>query len=325
MAQLHLLRLSDSLAHFYRRLFPTVHPRIDFPPFHSMATLEKQLQSSSLSPQCKSDLRSHVAAVNAESRRLPKQPTTEVDANLPSATQLPTDNSVKRRLDDADLEASKQRSLRYTASKQGNEELLASLSSTSRADQSGSYYKKCSNRFVCDDGERQDLFQASRSRGELSGKDKDFVHRYAEAATKSSIERPAPSDGASITAAEAYKAAFRQYTGREPSAKELEEVGRLTFAFDENGNVGVIQKPHSCYPHAHISSSKTHVTRCANQVYQPEVPAVRAARSQFPGPIPTQSSTKRSPAVATNGTYQADHPKPTSIKHAAMDSVVGSK
>lgn len=289
-----------------------------------MATLEKQLQSSSLSPQCKSDLRSHVLSVNAESQKLPKQPPTRADDNLPSATQMPTDNSTKRRLNDADLAASKERGMRYTTRKQGNEELAASLAS-SGATPSGSYYKKCSNKFVCDDGTTQDPFQASRSRGELSGKDKDFVHRYAEAATQSRIERPAPSDDAAVAATEAYKAAFRRYAGRDPSAKELEEVGRLTFAYDENGEVGVIQKPHSCYPHTHVSATKTHTTRCANQVYSPEVPAVRAARSEFPGPIPTQSSTKRTPALATNGTYQSNHQKPTSLKRAAMDSVVGSK
>jgi hypothetical protein len=172
---------------------------------------------------------------------------------------------------------------------------------------------------------RPDPFQASRSRAELSGKDRDFVHRYAEAATQSTIERPTPSDDASVTANEAYKMAFRKYTGREPTAKELEEVTRLNFTFDANGNVGVIQKPHSCYPHTHVSATKTHTTRCANQVYKPEVPAVRAARSQFPGPIPTQSSTKRTPAVAANGTYQTYHQKPTSIKRAAMDSVACSK
>ncbi|KPA79008.1 hypothetical protein ABB37_05551 [Leptomonas pyrrhocoris] len=289
-----------------------------------MATLEKLLQSSSLSAQCKSDLRSHVSAVNEESKRLPKQPPTEADADLPSATQMPTDNSFKRRLNDADMEASKERSTRYVSRKQDNEEMVATLSAMS-ANPSGSYYKKCSTRFVCDDGTRRDPFQASRSRGELSGKDNDFVHRYAEALTKSSIERPAPSDDASVTATEAYKAAFREYTGREPSAKDLAEVDRLTFAFDENGGVGVTQKPHSCYPHMHISSTKTPTTRCTNQVYQPEAPAVRAARSQFPGPIPTWSTTKRSPAVATNGTYQADHQVPMSIKRAALDTMVGSK
>lgn len=290
-----------------------------------MATLEKQLQSSSLSPQCKTDLRTHVTSVNAESRSLPKKPSTEADAGLPSATQMPTDNSTKRRLSDVDLAASKGRSAQYVSRKQSNEELVATLSSSAGTAPGGSYYKKCSHRFVYDDGKQQDPFQATRSRAELSGKDKDFVHRYAEAATHSAMERPSPTDDASVTAVEAYKTAFRQYTGREPSAKELEEVGRLNFAYDENGNVGVIQKPHSCYPHTHLSSTKTYTCRCGNQVYKPEVPAVRAARSEFPGPIPTWSSTKHSPAVATNGTYQADHQRPISIKRAAMDSVVGSK
>ncbi|KPI84341.1 hypothetical protein ABL78_6596 [Leptomonas seymouri] len=289
-----------------------------------MTTLEKQLQSCSLSSQCKSDLRSHVVAVNAESQCLPKKPTTVADPNLPSATEMPTDNSMKRGLSDTDMAASKDRTMRYVSSKESNVELMASLSLLGGSP-TGSYYKKCSNRFVCDDGRKQDPFQASRSREELSGKDRDFVHRYAEAATRSSIERPAPSDDASVTATEAYKAAFRKYMNREPSAKELEEAGRLAFVFDENGNVGVIQKPHSCYPHKHITSTKAHTVRCPNQVYQPEVPAVHAARSEFPGPIPTWSSTKRCPAVSTNGIYEPEHHMPTSIKRAAMDSVVGSK
>lgn len=290
-----------------------------------MATLEKQLQSSSLSPQCRIDLGSHVTAVNAESCRLPKQPSTQPDPQLPSATEKPTDNSTKRRLSQPDWEASKGRNARYATRKEGGDDLAASLAASGAAGPEGSYYKKCSTRYVCDDGTRQDPFQASRSRGELSGKDKDFVHRYAEAATQSSIARPTSTDDASATAAETYKAAFRQYAGREPTEKEMEEVGRLNFVYDENGNAGVIQKPHSCYPHKHISLSKTHATRCGNQVYAPEVPAVRAARNEFPGPIPTWSSTKRTPAVATNGTYQADHPKPMTIKRAAVDSVVGSK
>lgn len=290
-----------------------------------MATLEKQLQSSSLSPQCRADLGSHVTSVNAESRRLPTQPATQAEANLPTATVMPTDNSTKRRLSQPELDASKGRSGRYTTRKDGGDDAGATLASSAGASMGGSYYKKCSTRFVCDDGTRQDPFQASRSRGELSGRDRDFVHRYAEAATQSKIDRPVPTDDASVAAAEAYAAAFQRYAGRAPSAKEMEEAGRLNFAFDENGNAGVVQKPHSCYPHKHISATKTHTTRCGNQVYAPEVPAVRAARSEFPGPIPTWSSTKRTPAVTTNGTYQADHQRPTSIKRAAIDSVVGPK
>ncbi|KAG5477905.1 hypothetical protein LSCM4_05297 [Leishmania orientalis] len=289
-----------------------------------MTTLEKQLQSCTLSSQCKADLLNHVEEIEANSRRLPKKMITLPDPNLPSAVMMSTDNSVKRRDAAAAGGANMERSLRYTERKQEKDEMIASRT-TSGTNPSGTYFKECSHKFMNGARSCSDPFRSSRSRTVLSGKDMDFVYRYASAATGSAIERPVPADEASIAATAAYREAFREYKGRDPTAKEMEESGRLIYAFDENGSVGVLQKPHSCYPHTHISASRTYVRACANQVYPPEAPPVRAARSEFPGPIPTWSSTKRTTTMATNGTYQPGHHQPTSLKREAMDTVVGSR
>ncbi|KAG5477670.1 hypothetical protein LSCM1_04963 [Leishmania martiniquensis] len=289
-----------------------------------MTTLVEKLQSSTLSDQCKADLLNHVEEIEANSRSLPKKMATLPNANLPSAVMMPTDNTVKRRGSAAASGATTERSLRYTKRKQEKDEMIASRT-TSCTNPSGTYFKECSQKFLRGARSWSDPFRTSRSRTVLSGKDMDFVYRYASAVTGSAIERPQPKDEASVTATEAYRAAFREYKGRDPTAKEMEEADRLIYAFDENGNVGVLQKPHSCYPHTHISASKTHVRSCHNQVYPPEVPPVRAARSEFPGPIPTWSNTKRITTMATNGTYQPGHHEPTSLKREAMSTVVGSR
>lgn len=69
-------------------------------------------------------------------------------------------------------------------------------------------------------------------------------------------------------------------------------MNRLYFGFDEYGNVGVVQKPHSCYPHFHSSTQCVNHNCCPQQVYLPSQRPVRAARDRFPGPIPLKSSTK---------------------------------
>ncbi|CBZ27341.1 conserved hypothetical protein [Leishmania mexicana MHOM/GT/2001/U1103] len=289
-----------------------------------MATLEKQVQSSTLSKQCRADLLNHLAEVETNSRCLSKKMTTLPDANLPSAATMPTDNSVKRGTRAATAGANMERLLHYTTRKQEKDEMIASRI-TSDTNLSGTYFKGCSHKFVNGARSWSDPFRTSRNRTALSGKDMDFVYRYAEAATGSAIERPQPADDASVAATAAYREGFRQYKGRDPTAKEMEEAGRLVYAFDENGSVGVLQKPHSCYPHTHISAVKTHIRACPNQVYLPEVPPVRAARSEFPGPIPTWSSTKRTITMATNGTYQPGHHQVRSLKREAMSTVVGSR
>ncbi|XQJ27246.1 hypothetical protein NXY56_003237 [Leishmania guyanensis] len=289
-----------------------------------MVTLEEQLQSSTLKKQCKEDLLNHVEEIETNSWRLPRKAVTLPDPNLPSAVTMPTDNSVKRRNPAATASTGTERSLRYTATKREKGEMIASRTITD-ANPSGTYFKDCSHKFLSGARAWSDPFQTSRSRAVLSGKDMDFVYRYAEALTGSAIERPQPADNASVAATAAYREAFRQYKGRDPTAKEMEEAGRLIYAFDDNGRVGVLQVPHSCYPHTHISAGKTHVRACPNQVYPQEVPPVRAARSEFPGPIPTWSSTKRTTTMATNGTYQPGHHQPTSLKRDAMSTVMGSR
>ncbi|KAG5492998.1 hypothetical protein JKF63_01579 [Porcisia hertigi] len=290
-----------------------------------MTTLEKQLHSSTLKKQCREDLLIHANEIEANSRRLPKKKTTFPDIDLPPAVTMSTDNSVKRRMSTiATAEVNTERSLNYTARKQRKDELIASCT-TSDVNPSGTYFKDCSHKFVNGARSWLDPFQTARRRTVLSRKDMDFVYRYAEAATGSAIERPKPSDDAGVAATTAYREAFRRYKGREPTAQEMEESDRLVYAFDENGSIGIIQKPHTCYPHTHISACKTYPRACRSQVYLPEVPAVRAARTEFPGPIPTWSSTKRTTTMATNGTYRPGHHQPTSLKRDAMSTVVGSR
>ncbi|KAK7195777.1 hypothetical protein NESM_000508300 [Novymonas esmeraldas] len=289
-----------------------------------MTTLEKQLLSSTLSKQCRADLHNHVEEVEANSRRLPKKPVTLPALNLASAVTTPTDNSVKRSAPRAATLANSERALLYTTRRQLKDETIASRIAAD-VGPDGTYFKDCSHKFVKGARGTSDPFRASRSRTELSGKDMDFVHRYAEAATGSAIERLQLTDEASAEAVAAYRAAFLRYRGREATAKEMEEAGRLTYVFDANGDVGVIQKPHSCYPHHHISAGKLDIRACPNQAYRQEVPPVRAARSQFPGPIPTWSSTKRTTTMATNGTYQPGHHEPRSLMREAMNTVVGSR
>lgn len=288
-----------------------------------MATLEKQLASSTLSKQCRVDLRNHVSEIETNSKQLSKKPVTLPDPGLPSAVTTLTDNTVKRCKPYPTLSGESQQALTYSTRKGEKDDLLASRT-TAGLNPSGTYFKDCSHQFVVGARSSKDPFHASRSRAELSGKDVDFVYRYAEAATGTALARPEPADEASVAATEAYKEAFRKYKGRDPNASELLEAGRLTFAFDENGSVGVIQKPHSCHPHKHISATKKHVTACPNQVYAQEVPPARAARSEFPGPIPTWSTTKRTTTMTTNGTYQPGYHQPTTLKRDAVNTVVGS-
>lgn len=287
-----------------------------------MTTLEKQLTSCTLSKQCKSDLRHHIYEVEAESIKLPKIAVTQSDAELPTAVTTNTLNFSRKYSLDKRKKENESTAGRYLTQKHEKAELLATLATS--ASTNGTYFKKCSRKYH-DQEKTRDPFPESRNRTEISGRDMDFVYRYAEALTKAKLERPQPVSDADVTATDAYITAFRSYTGREPTAQDLEEVGRLHFGFNELGDVGVVSKPHSCYPHIHISGYRTHPTRCRNQVYMPEVPAVKAARRQFPGPIPTNTHTKYSSTVASNGMYQPGHVQPATLKRNAVDTVVGSK
>ncbi|GET88859.1 hypothetical protein, conserved [Leishmania tarentolae] len=289
-----------------------------------MTTLEKQLQASTLSRQCRVDLLSHAQELERSSWGLSKKMITLPDIKLPPATTMSTDNSVKRSVRSSVAGANKERAQEYTARKQEKEDMISSRITSDTA-LSGTYFKDCSHKFVKGARGFSDPFRTSRSRTALSGRDMDFVYRYAEASTGSVIERPQPADDASVAATAAYRKAFQQYKGRLPTTEEMKEAGRLVYAFDENGCIGVIQKPHSCYPHMHISAVKKPIRACPYQVYSPEVPPVRAARSEFPGPIPTWSSTKRTTTMATNGTYQPGHHQSTSLKREAANTVVGSR
>lgn len=283
-----------------------------------MTTLQDQVTTAKLSAKCKQDLLYCVNGKNAEDARLPRKAATVADADLPTATAAFTVSRRNKSLP-ADVQTSTRQAL--TTQKAAQDQTMMDVAMEAAGE---SFTKKCNTTFR---GEptTEDPFRASRSRERLSGRDQDFVYRYAEAVTGEPIERDAPSTEAEIAATEAYIKAFRGYKGRDPTAKELHEVGRIAFAFDENGDIGVVQKPHTCHPHSHIASSNRRVADCPNQVYSPEMPPIRGARDRFPGPIPVWSSTKNTSTMVSNDTYVPGHIIQSSIKRDAANSLVGPK
>lgn len=285
-----------------------------------MATLQSQLESAALSRQCKLDLLNHVEQLDLQSSLLPKAAPTVVDDHLPCAVTSFTESRRRKAVDPHYSAAAK---AQFESEKELQQQAMLGASTTLKA--TNSVYSKQYKTTFRGQPKNRDPFRDSRSREQLSGKDEDFVCRYADALTHTSVERPPHTDAASVEATEAYKKAFRAYKGRDPTAKELEEVGRLYFAFDENGNVGVVQKTHSCYPHSHVTLYTQRPCQCANQVYKAEVPAVRGARDRFPGPVPQWSSTKATDTMVAGGMHVPGHHETASMKRSTMDTLVGSK
>ncbi|CAD2219973.1 hypothetical protein AGDE_03199 [Angomonas deanei] len=286
-----------------------------------MATLQQQLENADLSDACKADLANHMKQLELEGTKLQKSGVTTFNSNLPEATKHDTVTHSNKRIDESVKNES--RSALMTKKNAQQEERTDLLNSVDGGD---SRYAKPLNSKYHNQPNTRDPFRESRRKDQLSGKDEDFVHRYAEALTQSKIERPEKTDPATVAATEAYIAKFRACMGREPTAKELEEVNRLNFGFDESGNIGVIQKPHSSHPHYHYTNSKQCTTDCSCQAYKPEVPQVKGARDRYPGPVPVWSSTKNSSTLVGGDTYQpGQHNNNTTLKREAMNSVTGPK
>ncbi|KEG14355.1 hypothetical protein DQ04_00511180 [Trypanosoma grayi] len=256
-----------------------------------MTTIYNAVDTSTLDERCRIDLLDGVAQLERHSATLPKKDVTLAAPDLPCCTfETTVSHSMKKRCgqDEDAVE-------RYYAEKKKNQERTMHVSSST-------YFKEHNPKF---DGAlpSTEPFRETRDRNELTGREKDFVHRYAEAAIKNSAEREIPDDAPTRAATEAYTKAFREYKGRNPSKKELEEVGRLWFAFAEDGTVGVVQKPHHYGPHSHVSICNRRHVRCPNQVYKAELPPVRGARTRFPGPIPVWSSTQNTYTMVSGDTY----------------------
>ncbi|KAH8606347.1 hypothetical protein ERJ75_001529400 [Trypanosoma vivax] len=256
-----------------------------------MATIYASVDTSTLSERCRIDLLDTVAQLRRHCETLPKRAATTAAPELPTCTFANTTSRTRKEIsghDEAvlhDFVAEKEMS-RYKT--------MQATTST--------YFKDYQPRFL-GNSRKSDAFRAARNRAELSGKEKDFVHRYAEAGAKQSIQREALSDAQSQMAVESYKEAFHKYRGRDPTEKELQEVGKLYFAFAEDGKVGVVQKPHFYGPHTHVSICNRRYATCPSQVFKAELPPVRHARSRFPGSIPVHSSTKNICMLTAGGMY----------------------
>lgn len=284
-----------------------------------MTTLAQQLETARLSKECKIDLMTVAEQIELENYRLPKRGLTVSDKALPSAVKMTTAAHEMKSVHRADPDA-KQRFL-HEKSFQAEVRMRTALASQKSATSYTKSYKATYHDAPFD----KDPFRNSRDRAELSGRDECFVHRYAEALTKSSIERVPKTDVASLAGQDSYRKAFHSYLGRDPTQKEMEEAGRVHFGFDELGNVGIVQKPHSCFPHSHITICNRRPVQCPSQVYKPEAPGVRAARDRFPGPVPIWSSTKNLSAMVASDMHAPGHQNTMSIKKAAVNTIVGSK
>lgn len=288
-----------------------------------MATLRDQLNNATLSNICKIDLMNHMEQIDMENSSLSKRSTTIEGTALPAAifeSTVSAQRKVDARYPDRGASVA-----RYNAEKSMQAEAAQTLASSFANGTMGGTYTKSYKATYHDCPQDKNPFVESRNRAELSGRDQCFVRRYAEAATKTRILAVPKDDPASVAAQDAYKKAYLAYMGREPSPKAMEEVDRLKFSFDENGNVGVIQKPHSCFPHSHITNSNRHCEQCESQVYRPDVPAVRGARDRFPGPVPIWSSTKNLSAMVAGDVHKPGHHQSVSISKAATKTVVGPK
>eukprot|EP00796_Vickermania_ingenoplastis_P004342 gene4342-3156_t len=286
-----------------------------------MATLDNQLETALLSKNCKVDLFNHMEQLQLQSASLPKRPTTFPDPNLPSAVEATT-FSKKMKEDGVEVSRDGQKHT-YLKRKAFQTESLGSASMV--ASNSGtSYFKDCKAEYH-DELKGTCPFRSNRNRSELTGVEKDFAFRYADKMMGTHIERPKEEDAATLSATEAYKKAFRSYMGRDPNEKELDEVVRLNFGFNERGEVGVIQTPHSCFPHNHITCCNRRPCKCPNQIYTRDVPHVRAARDRFPGPIPVWTSTKNLHALMGNEMYTPGHHSTRGVTLPPVGTMVTSK
>nr|CCC95089.1 conserved hypothetical protein [Trypanosoma congolense IL3000] len=256
-----------------------------------MSNIYDVVDASTLDARCKVDLLDAVAQLGLHSQTLPKKAATIADAPLPSCTCNSTVCHSLR------CEGSfRQSSLNeYVEKRRGSHwEMAKTLGST--------YFKSHKPKFR-GAPRTTDPFRDARDRTHLSWKEKDFVHRYAEAKMKKSIPREEEESTAKKVAVDAYKEAFRKLKGRDPTGKELEEVDRLYFAYADDGRVGVVQKPHYYGPHMHVSICNRRHVCCPNQIYKAGLPPVRGARNRFPGPIPVWTSTKNIHTMASGDTY----------------------
>lgn len=289
-----------------------------------MTTLQDQLQTATLTKECKVDLMTHVEQLELQSSTLPKRALTVADRGLPTAVSATTVSTQLR----ADSQRTNGTAAveRFQAEKSAHEATQRSvMAASTRKGNTSQSHSKTYNTSYHDCPTEHNPFVESRDRTVLSGKDECFVRQYAAALTKADVPREPKTDEASLAATEAYIKAFRKYTGREPTAKELEEVDRLNFTFDENGTIGVTQKPHSCHPHSHITSCSRRCVKCESQIYRPEVPAVRGARDRFPGPVPVWTSTKNLSTMVAGDMHEAGHQRMASTRKEAVNTVVGPK
>ncbi|CBH17436.1 hypothetical protein, conserved [Trypanosoma brucei gambiense DAL972] len=257
-----------------------------------MSTIYNAVDASTLNDRCRTDLLDTVAQLGRHCETLPKKAVTTADAPLPSCTFNTTVSRSQKEINCSNEAALDKYIEEKGATRWRTTQALAST-----------YFKDHKPKFH---GalRTQDCFRDTRDITQLSSKEKDFVHRYAEAKMKKSIPREESDDVAKKVATEAYTEAFRKFKGRDPTEKELLEVERLYFAYADDGAVGVVQKPHFHGPHMHVSICNRKYVTCPNQVYRASLPAVRNARSRFPGPIPVWTSTKNLHAVASNDTYR---------------------
>lgn len=284
-----------------------------------MATLDNQLETATLSKNCKVDLFNHIEQLQLQSAALPKKPVTLPDDDLPTAVEATTVMSEQKRCHQDSAENSRHV---YLKRKKFQDDSL--LSASMVASNSGTSYFKDYKIQYHDQLKGTCPFRSQRSRGELTGEEEDFAYRYADKLTHSH-ERPVRTDSATLSSTDAYKKAFRSFMNRDPNEKELEEVLRLNFGFDERGEVGVIQKPHSCFPHNHVTCCNRRPVKCHSQIYTRDVPQVRAARDRFPGPIPVWSSTKNLHAMVSSDTYTPGHHKTSGITLPPVNTMVTSK
>lgn len=285
-------------------------------------TLEKQFYTSpKLSKNCKVDLSHHIDQLQLESSRLPKKLPTKFDENLPSVVNAST------RLRDirgkSHVEARENARRKFIKHKEDQMKGLESAGLVAR--NSGNPYFKDYKIKYYDELKGTCPFRNARTRNELTGIEEDFAHRYAESLGKCEAAHPIKEGCATACATEAYKEAFRSFMQRDPTDMELQEVNRLNFGFNELGEIGVIQKPHSCFPHSHFSCCHRRPVKCPSQVYKRDVPQVRAARDRFPSPIPVWSSTKNLSALASNDVYVPGHHKTSGITLPPVHNMVTSK
>lgn len=285
-------------------------------------TLDNQLYASpNLSRNCKVDLAHHIDQLQLHNSRLPKKPVTRFDVDLPTVVDAST------RLRDirgkSHVEAKENARRKFLKDKKKQEEILENNALVGSRNETP-FFKNYKTRYYSD-LKGGSSFQKERSRNELTGAEEDFANRCAEHGTNCEEDREAKEGDASRCACEAYKKAFQSYMHRDPTGTEMQEASRLYFGFNELGEVGVIQKPHSCFPHSHFSSRQRRPVECPSQVYKRDVPHVRGARDRFPGPIPIWSSTKNLFSLVASDAYVPGHHKTRGITLPPVNSKVTSK